>query len=165
MLYQLLNINNEPTPSMLLGLFKDRDGAAMTVIYELEEGRFDKISGSLDELLSILSKTHVQHSPNTVLVYQRFRFSGMWSQVRPTLVRQDTQSLDFMGVDTDALRSVARDTSMLDTVAVTLSAVHKADNKAALFAELTDLWEASSGPSDFKQRVSAWTQHQEQTSV
>lgn len=162
MTYQLLNINNEATSSLLVGLFKDRDGTPMTVLYELEEGRFDKISGSLTELLNFLPVS--AGKPATVLVYQRLRFSGMWSQQRPTLERLDSQSLDFMGVDTDALRMVARDTSALSVIPVTLAAVAKAEDKLSMFEELSALWDVSSGPVDFKQRLNAWTQPQEQTS-
>lgn len=158
MTYHLLNINDEATPSLLLGDLKARDGTSITILYELQEGSFGILQPYLNELLESAARALGVPETDVVLAYHRLRYSGVWYQCKPMLEIQDTQSLDFLGFDADDVRMAARETRGLSTIHVRLDALAKDTNKEALFGELDSLWGHSSDVDDFKRKIAAWSQ-------
>lgn len=158
MTFHLLNINEEPNSSLLLGYLKDREGLPVIVLYELQEGSLQNLGAYLDDLLASVAR--VFNMPDTVgvMVYHRQRYHGAWYKYNSVLEVQDAQSLDFMGFDPDIVRSAARDTSSLGTIHIHVDGFAKETSKLVLFETLDTLWEQAVGVDDFKARLITWAQ-------
>lgn len=156
MTFHFLNINEEPTASLLFGRMTARDGEAITVLYELQEGSFQRLLPYVDELLESVSRILGIPETSVVLAYHRLRYSGVWYKYKPLLEPQDTQSLDFMGFDDDEVRVAARDTKAYGTIHIRIDGFAKETNKVAVFEVLDYLWSQSVDAPDFKARVTAW---------
>lgn len=159
MTFHLLNINNEATPSMLLGHLSTRDGSPLTVLYELKEDRFKSVQAYLDEVLQDVSRILGTPETTVVLVYHRLRYGGLWYKYKPSMEPQDSQSLEFIGLDADDVRAaVPREgvANTLPTIHVRVDSLLKDDNKELVFQELAALWALSKHPNEFKERTVAW---------
>ncbi len=157
MTFHLLNINQEATPSILLGTTQDRDGTAVTVFYELQEGRYDDIVPFFDTFLEHVNKALGLPADAVVLTYQKLRYSGIWYKHRPVVEAQDTQSLDFMGFDADEYRQTARNTDGLPVLSIQLESLEKSTGKQDMLLAFSQLWDSSHDVADFKAKVMAWT--------
>lgn len=156
MTFHLLNINEEPTASLLFGHLKDRDGQTLTVLYEMQEGSFQRLLPYIDELLEGVARVLGTPETAVVMAYHRLRYSGVWYKYKPMLEAQDTQSLDFMGFDADIVRVAAKDTSAFSTIHVRIDGFAKDTRKAVVFEDLARLWDSASGEAEFKTQVAAW---------
>lgn len=158
MTFYLLNINEEPNSLLLLGHLKDREGLPVVVLYELQEGSLQRLDAYLEEFLASIAR--VLNTPETavVMAYHRLRYHGAWYKYKPVLEAQDAQSLDFMGFDSDIVRSAASDTSSLGTIYINVDGFAKEKSKLVLFETLETLWEKSAGVEDFKARLITWAQ-------
>lgn len=157
MTFHLLNINQEATPSILLGQTQDRDGTPVTVLYELQEGRYDTIVPFFDTFLEQINRTLGLPRDAVVLTYQKLRYSGIWYKHRPVVEAQDTQSLDFMGFDADEYRQASRQTDGLPVLPIQLHGLAKSTGKHEMLLAFAQLWDSSSDVADFKAKVLDWT--------
>lgn len=156
MTFHLLNINQEASPSILLGQTQDRDGTPVTVLYELQEGRYDAVVPFFDTFLEQINKALGLPRDAVVLTYQKLRYSGIWYKHRPVVEAQDTQSLDFMGFDADEYRQAARNIEVLPVLPIQLEGLAKSDGKRDMLLALSQLWDQSHNVVDFKAKVLAW---------
>ena len=157
MTFYLLNINEETTASLLLGHFNARDGTPLLVLYDIQEGSAEKLQPYMDDLLKKIENLLHTSANAVVLVYHRLHYSGAWYTYKPALELQDAQSLDFLGFDTDIVRAAAKDTVALNTIHVQIEGLAKETSHTTVFKALEQLWAASNGEHDFKERVSAWS--------
>lgn len=158
MTFHLLNINNEPTSLLLIGRLKDHTGLPVVVLYELQEGSLQRLAAHFDELLAGITRSLNTPKTAVVMAYHRLRYHGAWYKYRPFFEVQDAQSLDFMGFDSDIVRSAARNVSNLDTIHIQVEGFAKDTSKLVLFEALEQLWETAANVDDFKANVVAWAQ-------